>query len=53
LIDVSGLPDVLDAIATTIESGYGFDHAAFVLAKEADHELARAQGLSGRGMSVA
>ncbi len=39
---VKSLPGVLDSLADTVESGFGFDHAVFTFAKEQDNELARA-----------
>ncbi len=41
---VKSLPGVLDSLADTVESGFGFDYAVFTLAKEQDNELARALG---------
>jgi tetratricopeptide (TPR) repeat protein len=38
---VKSLPQVLDSLADTIESGFGFDHAVSVLVKEPDNEFAR------------
>ncbi|MCP4541031.1 MAG: tetratricopeptide repeat protein [Chloroflexi bacterium] len=36
------LPEVLNSLAATVESGFGFDHAINELVKKSDHELARA-----------
>jgi Flp pilus assembly protein TadB len=39
------LPDVIDRLVAHIESGVGFDHAAWEVTKEMDNELSRAFGL--------
>ena len=38
------LPDVIDRLVAHIESGVGFDQAAWTLSKEVDNELSRAFG---------
>jgi len=38
------LPDVIDRLVAHIESGVGFDHAAWELSQKVDNELSRAFG---------